>query len=452
MIPNTNVNNVPFQCQAAGGFTDEMSIDMQIMNADYEVVKYLLNTKMLTENQLHKIKSRFADSLTTQDTNFINQMIDFVREGGLEQQETVVSPFNAVGVEIRGRTVSPAPAHNVQAIANQPQVSHQAPPSANQGNSGAANTLATTPKTKKSCIKQEALDLIARHCNNTDIDISEAIDRGNLEVILHLLSYQPMTPSQLCNIESKADLIDLSNKKIKEVKRRIDNCHGDREISTPYWNRVYRNESNESFADIISQYNALIPILMTIIVTPENHSRFIALHPEGPNEETIQDLLDVSKEVVISPTDHEDDGYERVNVVMNLSLNTCNKLVSRNSTETDTSRTLQEILSDSTAAYDREIASRHNVPPTWNHGNQAQPQAPIGNEKSPEELIAENEELKEKRKCQYASCINMASILYLHGAGNLAHIVHCKEHSLSVNDLCPNCEQIIEVVVQGRHT
>ncbi|MCK5893197.1 MAG: hypothetical protein KAG53_02050 [Endozoicomonadaceae bacterium] len=283
----------------------------------------MLDTEIMTENQLNIIKSRFENRLTNQYVNYINQMIDLARECGLAPQETVVSPFNVAGIEGSDRTVSATPAHDVRAMANQPQASNQALSGANRCNNDDSNSvnqrsgqgalMKVNPQWNVESIW--SLNLVAQYCNKTDIEIDAEIDKADRETTLRIIDFQPMTHDQLNRILHDAR-VKLGRRKMNEISTRLEYCPpGKREINTPYWRRLYMNESPKVFEDTISsnvihvgrqiEYQRML-VPMTVIVTGAKYRDFISCNPSGANEETAQYIIDISETIIMrSVTDRQ---------------------------------------------------------------------------------------------------------------------------------------------------
>ncbi|MCK5893196.1 MAG: hypothetical protein KAG53_02045 [Endozoicomonadaceae bacterium] len=122
---------------------------------------------------------------------------------------------------------------------------------------------------------------------------------------------------------------------------------------------------------------------------------------------------------------------------------------------------MQLAFRDSTTGSEYEAASasasasaataRRGVRSDWDSETQKQMLAEGGGDQEKlqtiEEIEAETEAFKKEKQCAYESCTNDYSVLYLHGSDAIAHIIHCQEHALSIDDRCPRCDQAIKGVV-----
>lgn len=524
MLPIGNSTSFGYQPVAV------LTNDELIAQADYHVVMHLLDTEMLTENQLNNIKSRFEESLTTQDNELINSMIDIVREANGLEQGAFVSPFNAVRDERSGRTVSATPDHDVRATANQPQASNQTLSGANRGNNDSSTVNQRSGQdvlikvaARESVESKWSLDLVAQYCNKTDDEIDAEISGGDRATRLRLFDFQPMTNGQLNRIMDDRS-VSIGKKRINQLSYRIEKCPpGMREINTPYWRKLFLNETPELFeetikSDIIQvgrqvEYQRIF-VPMIVIVSGQNYRDFMSRNPSGINDDTCQELVDISETILIrndiditSQTDNDNDndnvrwtrtGYVMVRLISGITIGHYDELMRLNSegifnrqiiqnssalqerqetlalqaareavnrentiaaldwrmrqAELDSERS-QGVFRTSIDEFEAAATSRLGVPVGWSNRSQAQSQELAkggGAQAKPltkEELATENEVFKKAKQCAYESCTNDYSTLYLHGSNKVAHLVHCNEHTLSENDQCPVCDQIIEGIV-----
>lgn len=112
---------------------------------------------------------------------------------------------------------------------------------------------------------------------------------------------------------------------------------------------------------------------------------------------------------------------------------------------------MQQAISESINSDADAVASGFQAPPGWGNINskaiqlQRLAEERNANREPPtkSDLTNENKALKEECQCRFPGCPNITCRLYLHGDGSNGHMVHCKTHTLKVNDKCPRCEKKI---------